>query len=269
MRRLTDDPFAQRLFEEAQEGIAVYDEQGQLVAWNAAARAITGWDHAAATTQGLLERGSGMLEIRDGKWVDLRPSSVATPDGRLRLLLFADATAQVALSDARRQLVEGGLVDRVTRLAGAQIALGHLERSVALARRDSRAVGVISIGVAVPRVAEEVPMDELMAQLGKRVIAATRTSDLAARFGGSELLIVLTAMASANDAAIVAVRLLLQLSRPYVLQGRERSATVSMGVASFPTDGDSADLVLHAARAAMTRASAEGGGYKVASTPTV
>ncbi len=267
MRHLTDDPFAQRLFEETQEGIAVYDDAGALVAWNAAARAITGWDQAAAAAKGLLERGSGMLEIRDGKWVDLRPSAVATAGGRLRILLFADATAQVALSDARRQLIEGGLVDRVTQLAGRQIALGHLERSVALARRDTRAVGVISIAVAVPRLAEEVPIDELMAQLGKRVIAATRTSDLAARFGGSELLIVLTAMASANDAAIVAVRLLLQLSRPYVLQGRERSATVSLGVASFPTDGDSAEHVLRAARAAMDRAGAEGGGYRVAGGP--
>ncbi|MEK7861899.1 MAG: diguanylate cyclase, partial [Chloroflexota bacterium] len=170
---------------------------------------------------------------------------------------------------ARRQLMDGGLVDRVTRLAGAQIALGHLQRSVALGRRDSRAVGVICIGVAVPRVAEEVPMDELMQQVGKRVIAATRTSDLAARSGGSELLIVLTAMASANDAAIVAVRLLLQLSRPYILQGRERSATVSQGVASYPTDGDSADAVLHAARSAMSRAAADGGGYRLAGTPTV
>jgi diguanylate cyclase (GGDEF)-like protein len=265
MQRLTDDPFARRLFADAQEGIAVFDESGSLIAWNAAARAITGWDEAGAATQDLLAKGAGILQIREGKWVDLRRSTVATPQGELRLVLFADATANVSLVEARRHLADGGLIDRVTSLAGPQIAVGHLERSVALAQRDLRAVGVLSVGVDIPHVAEDVPMNELMAQLGKRVIAATRTSDLAARFSESEILIVLTAMAHAGDAAIVAVRLLLQLSRPYVLQGRERSATISVGIASFPTDADGASTLLDAARATMARARSAGGGYQVAS----
>jgi diguanylate cyclase (GGDEF)-like protein len=264
VQRLSDDPFARRLFADAQEGIAVYDEHGALIAWNGAARAITGWDEAGAATQDLLSKGAGILQIRDGKWVDLRRSTVATPQGELRLILFADATANVSLVEARRQLADSGLIDRVTSLAGPEIAVGHLERSVALAQRDGRSVGVLSVGVDIPRVAEDVPMDEVMGQLGKRVIAATRTSDLAARYSGSELLIVLTAMAHAGDAAVVAVRLLLQLSRPLVLQGRERSVTISVGAASFPTDADGASVLLEAARAAMTRARSAGGGYQLA-----
>ena len=267
MERLTDDPFARRLFAEAQEGIAVFDEAGALVAWNAAARAITGWDQAAAEKQDLLGRSAGMMEIRDGKWVDLRRTAVGMSAGELRILLFADASAQVALTEARRHLTEGGLIDHVTRLAGAEIARGHLERSVALGKRDTRAVGVLAIGLDVPKVGEAIPMDELMRELGKRVVAATRTSDLAARFVDAELLIILTALASAHDAAVVAVRLLLQLSKPFVLGGKERSATVSLGVASYPTDGDTADAVLKAARGAMARVRSTGGGYQLATAP--
>jgi diguanylate cyclase (GGDEF)-like protein len=264
MRQLLLDPVAKHLFTEAQEGIAVFDASGTLIAWNAAARAITGWDESAAAKQDLLAKGAGMLEIREGKWVDLRKGALATDLGELRLVLFADATTQVALTEARRQLTDAGLFDRVTKLAGRSIAVGHLERSVALGRRDSRAVGAISIGVDIPRVGEAVFMDEVIHQVAKRIIATTRTSDLAARLADAELLIVLTAMANAEDAAIVAVRLLLQLSRPYVLQGRERSATVSLGVSSFPTNGDSAEEVLSAARKAMVRMRSEGGGYKLA-----
>jgi diguanylate cyclase (GGDEF)-like protein len=264
MRGLTTDPFAQRLFTEAQEGIAVYDATGTLIAWNAAARAITGWDHEGARTKDLLAMGAGMIEIRDGKWVDLRLAAVATPAGELRMLLFNDASAQVALREAKRQLTEGGLIDRVTALAGPQIAVGHLERSVALAKRDTRAVGVLVVGIDVPKVAEEVPADELLRQVGKRVIASTRSSDLASRYSEWEIVVVLTAMAQANDAAIVAVRLLLHLSQPYVLQGRERSATISVGVASYPTDGDSAEATLTAAREAMGHVRVEGGGYRLA-----
>jgi diguanylate cyclase (GGDEF)-like protein len=265
MQRLTDDPFAHRLFSEAQEGVAVFDESGALVAWNAAARAITGWDEAAAAKQGLLAKGAGMIEIREGKWVDLRRAAVARAQGDLRILLFADASAQVALTQARRDLTDAGLIDQTTRLAGRPIAIGHLERSVSLAKRDKRAVGVLAIGVDVPKVGGDIPIDELMRQLSKRVIAATRTSDLASRIEESELLIVLTAMASPHDASIVAVRLLLKLSQAYVLGGKERSATVSVGVASFPTDGDSADTALKAARGAMARVRSRGGGFEVAS----
>lgn len=263
---LIRDPLARRLFTDAQEGIAVFDAAGTLVEWNAAARAITGWDEAAAATQDLLGRGPGMLEIRAGKWVDLRRAGLATDAGELRIVLFTDATAQVALTEARRQLTEGGLVDRVTQLAGKEIALGHLDRSVALAQRDSRAVGLLAIDVDIPRVGAEgeLPIDELMRQVADRVIAATRSSDLAARVEESELLIVLTAMADPQDAAVVAVRMLLQLSRLYLLGGRERSATVSLGGASFPTDGDSAEAVLAAARNAMAWARADGGGYRLA-----
>jgi diguanylate cyclase (GGDEF)-like protein len=267
MQRLTTDPFAQRLFAETQEGIAVYDRAGELIAWNAAARAITGWSQEAAAKQDLLAKGAGMLEIREGKWVDLRRTAVGTPTGELRFVLFADANAEVALTSARAQLTEGGLIDRDTKLAGPQLALGHLERSVALARRDNRAVGVLSVGIDIPDVGETVTWLELMQQLGKRVIGATRTSDLAARLADDELLVVLTAMADPHDVSIVAVRMLLQLSKQYVLAGRERSVTISLGVASFPPNGDSSTAVLNAAREAMARARSQGGGYRIA-TPT-
>ena len=181
-----------------------------------------------------------MLEIRDGKWVDLRRSSIGLDDG------------------------EGGLMDRVTQLAGPEMLNDHLARSITLARRDERSVGVIALGVDIPRVAEHVPMDELMRQLGKRVLAATRGSDLAARTSERDLAVVLTAMARSGDAAVVSVRMLLSLSQPYVLAGLERSVTVSVGLASFPMDGDNAEAVLAAASQAMARARADGGGHRIA-----
>jgi diguanylate cyclase (GGDEF)-like protein len=264
MPELIRDPFALHFFSAAQEGIAIFADDGSLVAWNAAARAITGWDQAAAASRDLLARDSGMLEIRDGKWVDMRRSTMTVDSRELRVLIFADATAQYALTRARHQLTDGGLIDRASQLVGPEIAAGHIERSISLARRDARAVGVLSIGVDIPRVAEDVPYAELMGQLGKRVLAATRGSDLAARLSERELAIVLTAMANANDVAIVSVRTLLQLSQPYVLGGRERSVTVSLGGASFPTDGETAADILGAAHMAMTSVREQGGGYRLA-----
>ncbi|MDQ2951497.1 MAG: diguanylate cyclase [Chloroflexota bacterium] len=258
------DPLARRLFAEAQEGIALFDADGELVGWNAAARAITGWDQAAAGSHDILSLPAGICEIRDGKWVDLRRSTTEVESSTLRIVLFADASAQKALTEARHQLTAGGLMDRVTQFAGPEMLHDHLARSIALARRDERSVGVIALGVDIPRMSEYVPTDELMAQLGKRILASTRGSDLAARMTERDLAVVLTAMARPGDAAVVSVRMLLSLSQPYVLAGRERSVTVSIGVASFPLHGESPESVMAAASRAMTLARADGGGHRIA-----
>ncbi len=144
----------------------------------------------------------------------------------------------------------------------AEIALGHIQRSVSLATRDERSVGVLSVGVE----ATGAGAAQLFRELADRAHRSTRTSDLEVVYARDELLIVLTAMAHAGDAAIVAVRLLLDLSRPYELEGQQRTAKVSIGVASFPTDGVTAQTLVDSARAAMGRARSAGGGYAVAAS---
>jgi GGDEF domain-containing protein len=81
-------------------------------------------------------------------------------------------------------------------------------------------------------------------------------------------LVVLTALTSSNDAAIVAVRLLLVLAEPFAVVGKARSVHCSIGVAEFPRDADDATSLLGAALAAADRAQLKGGGqYCVASEP--
>src|SRR5437879_8439541 len=56
------------------DGIAILGPKGNLVFWNAAATAITGWSLAQAAERniGELVRASGaLIEIRDGKWVEI------------------------------------------------------------------------------------------------------------------------------------------------------------------------------------------------------
>jgi len=71
---------------------------------------------------------------------------------------------------------------------------------------------------------------------------------------------------SSNDAAIVAVRLLLVMAEPFDVVGEARSVHCSIGVAEFPRDAADATSLLGASLAAADRAQLMGGGqYRVAS----
>ena len=257
------------------DGIAIVDPDGKLVFWNAAATAITGWSLAQAAEQniGELEKAPGaLIEIRDGKWVELRYSRVEANDQTFLVLMFTDSTSLMSLRDARQQLRALGLIDSETGLPGRDLALVQLDQAIALARRDKRSVGVLSLKVdrfrQLRELADKKVAEEVVRQFAGRITAFVRGSDVPARLSNDSFLVVLTALTSTNDAAIVAVRLLLVLAEPFDVVGKARSVHCSIGVAEFPRDADEATSLLGAALAAADRAQLMGGGqYRVASDP--
>jgi EAL domain-containing protein (putative c-di-GMP-specific phosphodiesterase class I) len=71
---------------------------------------------------------------------------------------------------------------------------------------------------------------------------------------GDEFGVVLTDLAQADDAAIVAQKILDALARPFDLGGNETYVTASIGISVFPADGDDAETLLKNADMAMYRA---------------
>jgi len=257
------------------DGIAIVDPEGKLVFWNAAATAITGWSLAQAAEQNigeLVKAPGALIEIRDGKWVELRYSRVEANDQTFLVLMFTDSTSLMSLRDARQQLRALGLIDSETGLPGRDLALVQLDQAIALARRDKRSVGVLSLKVdrfrQLRELADKKVAEEVVRQFAGRITAFVRGSDVPARLSNDSFLVVLTALTSTNDAAIVAVRLLLVLAEPFDVVGEARSVHCSIGVAEFPRDADEATSLLGAALAAADRAQLMGGGqYRVASDP--
>jgi diguanylate cyclase (GGDEF)-like protein len=257
------------------DGVAVLGPTGELLAWNAAAVAITGWSRLEAETRGLdrLANGSGGLtQIRDGKWVEVRHASVEAGGSTLSLVLFTDTTPQLRLRDVWDQFRALGLIDRTTNLSGRELAMIHVDRAIALARRDKRSVGLLAMKLDRFRElrANTPPesVDETLRQLSKRLTAHVRTSDVPARMSDDTFLVVLTAITSSDDAAVVAVRLLLAMAEPFDIVGNMRTLHCSIGVAEAPRDGEHGSALLGAALGAADRAQVQGGGrYTVAGDP--
>ena len=151
--------------------------------------------------------------------------------------------------------------DPLTGLPNRRAATDATDRLIALARRCAQPLTVMRIDV--DGISEL--NDRLGAPAGNGVIHALaavlrtrmRTSDLVARFGFDELLVVLP-----DTTADVGVSLgddLRRLAYELTPTGSAQDVTVSVGVAAFPVDGSTTSDVLSAAERALLVAQAEGG----------
>lgn len=259
------------------DGIAIVGPNGDVTFWNAAAGAITGWSTQAIAERNiakLMQIPQALIEIRDGKWVEIRQSTLDADGKRFVVVIFTDATSQVRLKDTRDQLRALGLIDSATNLPGREVAMLHVEQAIAMAKRDKRSVGLLSLKLDRFRQLREgadghAAADEVVRQFAKRITAFVRASDVPARLSDDSFLVVLTALTTSNDAAVVAVRLLLVLAEPFDIVGHARTVHCSIGVAESPRDAADPVTLLGASLAAADRAQVLGGGrYCVASEPT-
>jgi diguanylate cyclase len=104
--------------------------------------------------------------------------------------------------------------------------------------------------------------DEVLRQLGPRLISRLRSTDILVRVGGDELAVLI--MDTDSDyAAAVAQRLIAELDQPFELDGLSVRVGASIGIATAPTDAtDSIDL-LRCADLAMYRAKVGPSTYEV------
>jgi diguanylate cyclase (GGDEF)-like protein len=100
--------------------------------------------------------------------------------------------------------------------------------------------------------------DQLLKFVAERIAMVTRRSDLVARFAGDEFVLSIQDVASAQDPATVASKLLETINEPYLLDGHETWVTASIGVAVLPGDGGDAEELLRNSDMAMYRAKMNG-----------
>lgn len=96
--------------------------------------------------------------------------------------------------------------------------------------------------------------DALLQEIADRLRKALRSSDLIARIGGDEFIVLLPEVSGSAEVSLVATKLLKALSKPVVLSSGEVKATVSLGITMAPTDGDDWAVLMKNADLAMYRA---------------
>jgi diguanylate cyclase (GGDEF)-like protein/PAS domain S-box-containing protein len=100
--------------------------------------------------------------------------------------------------------------------------------------------------------------DELLKQVALRLKRTVRDEDVVARLGGDEFTVLLDDIHSAENADLVAEKILHQLASPFQLDHSELVVTTSIGISVFPDDCDDAATLLKNADTAMYRAKEQG-----------
>jgi len=167
-----------------------------------------------------------------------------------------------ALDSAREQARHMASHDPLTSLPNRMLFNDRLAQAIAAARRNDRKVAVLFIDLdRFKQINDELGHDvgdALLQRVSVDLSADLRESDTAARLGGDEFAVLLTQIRNELDAAVVAEKLLASLRRPSPVAGRELRSSASIGIATFPRDGEDAESLLKKADTAMYHAKERG-----------
>jgi len=187
-----------------------------------------------------------------------QPSALATDEMR-----FIEAAASVLSTGLQRIDSEGRLAylaqfDALTALPNRALLADRFAQMIVQARRHAKQLGVLFIDLDDFKLVNDAlghaAGDQLLRQVAARLERSVRPGDTVARISGDEFAAVLADLARPDDAAIVAQKILDTLAAPVDIGGKEVFAAASIGIATFPSDGDDAEALLRAADAAMYRA---------------
>ncbi len=198
----------------------------------------------------------------DGRvvWIRDRAYAHRDADGRATFehgILF-DVTE---LKEAEARIAHLAYHDGLTALANRQLFEETLVLAVERAKRDRTAVAVVFLDLDNFKLVNDSlghhAGDLLLSELADRLRTCTRETDLVARQGGDEFLMLLADLAPAEAEAAakrVADRAVEVLMHPFGLQGTEFHARGSIGISLYPRDALDAETLLKNADIAMYRA---------------
>jgi diguanylate cyclase (GGDEF)-like protein len=100
--------------------------------------------------------------------------------------------------------------------------------------------------------------DELLRQFARRLESMVRETDVVARWGGDEFVVGLLDMANPEDADRVAQKLIDGLSFPFEVDGHVLTQTATIGLSTYPKDGEDLTSLLRNADRALYRGKQRG-----------
>ena len=169
-------------------------------------------------------------------------------------------TTEIAL--ARERISSLAFTDPLTGLANRTSLAASLEQAVSRARRRNGKLAVLYVDLDGFKPINDAhghdTGDALLIETARRLRKQLRSSDLIARHGGDEFLVVLEDIADPKPVTVVAQKLLAELGRPYALAGRELHVTASIGVSVLPDDAMDARVLMKHADMAMYAAKQAG-----------
>lgn len=96
--------------------------------------------------------------------------------------------------------------------------------------------------------------DKIINITSERIVSNVRESDTVARLGGDEFVVLLNNITNAASVIRVTSSIVNDLNKEFEIDGKNLTVTASMGIAVYPDDGESDEVLLRHAETALTHA---------------
>ncbi|SOD42677.1 EAL domain-containing protein [Nitrosovibrio sp. Nv4] len=176
---------------------------------------------------------------------------------------FLQSLANILATAIDRKTTEERLTylaqfDPLTELPNRSLFLDRLRQAMEQAQRNRGRVGVVFADLDRFKIVNDTMGhsigDKLLVQVAQRLQQCVRSCDTVARLGGDEFAFILSNLAQAEDATVVAEKVIAGLSLVFELDGQEIYISASLGISIYPGDGIDADSLLRNADTAMFQA---------------
>jgi diguanylate cyclase (GGDEF)-like protein/PAS domain S-box-containing protein len=274
------------------DAVIVTDMAGKVDNLNSAAEKMTGWSREEARGQPVSEVMhiidgetrepktnpmelvllhdtpmaliSGTILIRrDGQETAIEKSVIPIHDwnGKITgvVIVFHDSTTAQAMAVEMAHLAQH---DFLTNLPNRVLLNDRVDQAISLAKRRDTRLAVLFLDLDnfkhINDSLGHATGDKLLQSVAERLRACVRASDTVSRLGGDEFIILVTEDRFAENAILVADKILAALAAPHVIGEQQLHVTTSIGISVYPADGGDAETLIKNADTAMYSAKERG-----------
>ncbi|KAB2929916.1 MAG: EAL domain-containing protein [Candidatus Contendobacter sp.] len=186
------------------------------------------------------------------------------------ILLARDFTNRVAVALSKasweEQLYYMAHYDALTRLPNRLLLNDRLQQALASAERHGSLVAVLFIDLDRFKYVNDslghMAGDLLLCEVAQRLSRSLRSEDTISRLGGDEFVVIIPHFDNIQESllvtTIIAKKIMAEMSKPFNISDHEIYSTASIGIACYPTDGQTINDLLKNADSAMYHAKSIG-----------
>ncbi|OHD89427.1 EAL domain-containing protein [Sulfuricurvum sp. RIFCSPLOWO2_12_FULL_43_24] len=278
---------AEKLFDNSVEGIVLTDKELNILQVNKTFTEVTGYDANEVMGQNpsFLQSGQHDRDFYNDMWSTLKRSGmwqgqiynkrkngeiyaewlsiygIKNKNGDLinYIGLFSDLTEKHMTQEHIHRLAH---YDALTGLPNRLLFMERLRQSIISARRKDMPIALFFIDLdgfkkindTLGHDAGDLLLQEVATRLGKYM----RESDTVSRLGGDEFTVIIEGYNQISDLITVVKKILKELSSPVQIGERKVYVTASIGISTYPTDGDNIQDLVKNADTAMYAAKDKG-----------
>lgn len=275
------------------EAIIITDARGRVEYMNVMAQNLTGWSLSEAANQSVSsvfllqneltgdpEESPAEIYFRKGnaerrtdhtilchrsgvEYVIEHATALVRDDGgqiRGSVVVFRDLKGRRILLN---QVIHRAHFDPLTDLPNRYLFQDRFSQLIALSRRHNHLVALLYLDIdhfkRINDMLGHAFRDQVLKEIGSRLLTVVRESDTVARLGDDEFTILVGEIGNRDQAVLFAKKVLAAVAIPIIVDRQECHLTVSMGVVLYPDDGNTTTALVRNADISMYKAKEKGG----------